>query len=190
MNLTHQASQSGWPGRALELLEEHRPRYDQEDLRSFEWYYLWGLCHAGCRATLRGHTASVVSVAFSPDGETLASASIDGTARIWDVARGQQQAMLQEGGGYAKVAFSPRRQDAGCSERRGDGNLAQSGHRCKAGHTKGRASATHVTGFFTRCEDPCGRQRRRERPPLEPGREATDCTPHGDPEHCLRRFLS
>ncbi|HEX9868552.1 MAG TPA: LuxR C-terminal-related transcriptional regulator, partial [Candidatus Tectomicrobia bacterium] len=39
--------------------------------------------------TLRGHTASVVGLAWSPDGMKLASASADRTARVWDLQTGE-----------------------------------------------------------------------------------------------------
>jgi WD40 repeat protein len=46
------------------------------------------------RATLTGHTSSVQSVAFNPDGNTLATGSRDGTARLWDVRARRQPATL------------------------------------------------------------------------------------------------
>ncbi len=59
--------------------------------------------------TLRGHTSSVNSVAFSPDGATLASASGDDTIRLWDVATGQPRTDPLRGhtDSVVSVAFSP-----------------------------------------------------------------------------------
>jgi WD40 repeat protein len=42
------------------------------------------------RATLAGHREAVRSVAFSPDGKTLATGSFDHTVRFWDVATRRQ----------------------------------------------------------------------------------------------------
>ena len=41
-------------------------------------------------ATLEGHTEIVTSVAFSPDGTLLASGSLDGTVKLWDVSTERQ----------------------------------------------------------------------------------------------------
>ena len=60
------------------------------------------------RATLKGHTNAVVAVAFSPDSKTLASASYDGTLKLWDMTTGKERATLGEYKGcLGCVAFSP-----------------------------------------------------------------------------------
>jgi WD40 repeat protein len=44
------------------------------------------------KAILTGPTAAINSIAFSPDGASIASGSDDGTIRIWDILTGRQKA--------------------------------------------------------------------------------------------------
>ncbi|EIV91289.1 WD40 repeat-containing protein [Frankia sp. QA3] len=52
------------------------------------------LDRARVQRILRGHTDRISSVAWHPDGSTIASGSYDGTVRIWDVATGRTVAVL------------------------------------------------------------------------------------------------
>ena len=63
---------------------------------------------AQLKATLEGHTDHVWSVAFSPNGNMLASASWDQTVRLWNVDTGQLLHILIEHEDVVNsVAFSP-----------------------------------------------------------------------------------
>jgi WD40 repeat protein len=57
--------------------------------------------------TFSGHTAYVQGVAFSPDGTRLASASGDGTLRLWGAATGEVQRTFRVQSPVNAVAFSP-----------------------------------------------------------------------------------
>jgi WD40 repeat protein len=50
--------------------------------------------HHGKQVACRGHTGAVHWLTFSPDAKRLASASRDDTARLWDVASGEEIAQL------------------------------------------------------------------------------------------------
>ena len=79
---------------------------------------------------LTGHTASVLSVAFSPDGQTIASGSSDATIRLWDAGTGTHIETLTVhtdpfyGGRVYSVAFSPD----GNTLASGSGNPSVSGN--------------------------------------------------------------
>jgi len=55
------------------------------------------------KAELRGHLADISSTAFTPDGQTLLSASLDGTIRVWDVVPRAQEEPVH---GFARNSIS------------------------------------------------------------------------------------
>ena len=67
------------------------------------------LTYVSCTTRLRRPHTGVVSVAFSPDGKTLATGSADKTVRLWDVSSRYQigHPLTGHTHGVRSVAFSP-----------------------------------------------------------------------------------
>ena len=112
MHLVQQAWQSGDIARPQELLARHVPQAGQPDYRGWEWHFLDGLSHGF--VSLPGHALTISSLAWSSDGQHLASGagsfSMDaGELKIWDLASGREEFAL--GGalpyGVRTVAWSP-----------------------------------------------------------------------------------
>ena len=68
---------------------------------------LWDVAAQTEVARLTGHRGRITSVTFSPDGATVASGSVDGTVRLWDVATGREVSTLEHSDEVTAVSFSP-----------------------------------------------------------------------------------
>ena len=69
---------------------------------------LWDTASGECLHTLTGHSGPVTSVAFSPDGRWVATASANQTTRVWETATGKYLFTLRgHNNGVFAVAFSP-----------------------------------------------------------------------------------
>jgi WD40 repeat protein/predicted Ser/Thr protein kinase len=77
MNLAHQAWKDGSLQRAEDLLRAHLPLAGEEDLRGFEWRYLWGLCQDESRFTFTNlHFAGERhGLVLATNGKTVIAAS-------------------------------------------------------------------------------------------------------------------
>ncbi len=108
MSLAQQSLEMNDLGRARRLLESHRSTPSELDLRGWEWRYLWQECRSDALGELCRYPGSVCSVAYSPDGKTLAVAGeVQEFVDIWDVRGRKRIATLQPKDG-SLVAFSPR----------------------------------------------------------------------------------
>jgi WD40 repeat protein len=68
---------------------------------------LWDLDGVRVMATLKGHGARLISIAFSPDGRRLVSSGLDHTVRVWDWEVGEQLLVLPVSNIPFRARFSP-----------------------------------------------------------------------------------
>lgn len=108
INLAAQALERGEYGLARRTLDSLHPKKRTEDVRGFEWRYLWNLCRGDQVATLTGHQWIVTCLAFSPNGEMLASGGQDSNVMVWDVHRHRKLDTISSAGGSVwSDGFSP-----------------------------------------------------------------------------------
>jgi WD40 repeat protein len=102
ITLAHRELSQDNLGRAQKLLDDCPP-----GLRQWEWYYLTRLCRVD--PIVFRDEAEVFSVAFSPDGERLASAGADGTIRVRNSRTGEVLQTLNANTDFVaySVAFHP-----------------------------------------------------------------------------------
>jgi hypothetical protein len=80
---------------------------------------LWDVESGAELRRFEGHTEFIWSVACSPDGSQVATASVDRTVRLWDIGTGKESQRLRHPDRCLAVAFSPdgNRLLAACQDR-------------------------------------------------------------------------
>jgi len=68
---------------------------------------LWDMREGAATGLLLGHTSEIVTTQMSPAGDRFVTASLDGTARIWDMHSGNSLALLRDSAELANARFSP-----------------------------------------------------------------------------------
>jgi WD40 repeat protein len=95
--------------RILGLLQQHIPRPGepmQEDLRNFEWYHLWQLCHSA-KFSLPLQT-ELNSLSFAPDSQSVAVCGTGSAFWLADVATGKlRRTFVGHTADVSAVAFFP-----------------------------------------------------------------------------------
>ena len=80
-----QAIEAGTHEIAARLLETHRPKPGEVDLRGWEWRWWWSQCRGEQIQLLKPRLRMGGSLAFSPDGRLLAAGGTEGL-EVWNTA--------------------------------------------------------------------------------------------------------
>jgi WD40 repeat protein len=89
-------------------LDRHRPQAGQQDLRGWEWRYLWKNSDGDALFRLCQTNSLVCSLSVSHDGRWLAvGEAVDSRVSIWDLRSRRKIAQLPAGDAEVYLAFSP-----------------------------------------------------------------------------------
>jgi WD40 repeat protein len=111
MAIAFQSWEAGRAGLTRRLLEGQSPPPGRDDLRGWEWRYLWAQSRSRERQQFRTDNAyGFWSCAISPDGHKMAAGVVDGYVELWDLSIGKSLGRLNAEAGVNPVdgiAFSP-----------------------------------------------------------------------------------
>jgi len=82
--------------RARQLLERQRPGAGQEDLRGWEWRYLWRHCQGDAPLELAIQGRRPFTAVFANSGDSVLSFSSRGRVGLWNLANRKEVAVLQD----------------------------------------------------------------------------------------------
>jgi WD40 repeat protein/serine/threonine protein kinase len=109
INLAKQSLDAGNYGRAVQLLDKHRPAPGEPDLRGFEWRYLWQISRGDAHIAFPTQEGPVQSLAVSPGGDLLAAGVALGMREskfnVWNLRTKQPVGSVPKGA--VSMAFFP-----------------------------------------------------------------------------------
>jgi serine/threonine protein kinase/WD40 repeat protein len=106
VRLADQAVTGANPGHAARLLEQQTPSGEgEEDLRDWEWHYLWNQVKSDAAFALGRHESLIRSVALSPNSQLAASSDFAGGVSVWNLATRQRIASFKEPDMVHQVLF-------------------------------------------------------------------------------------
>ncbi len=88
MTLALQAIEMGNINRAIDLLNRQWPAPGEEDLRGFDWYCLWQFLLSE-KMAFKSSIPRVLSLAYSPSGDSLLGAGEDFSSVMWNSHTGE-----------------------------------------------------------------------------------------------------
>ncbi len=107
INLVQRVLRQSNVGRARRILHSHVPETSQEDLRDWEWRYLWQLCQSQAEQMVANIGESIWRLDASSDGRWVASAHIRNGQTTLSLIDLETQVPQQEPVVSRAMAFSP-----------------------------------------------------------------------------------